>query len=221
MKPPGRSRAEAPRDEDGFTLIEMMVVMAIVALVLAFLVPSLGPASGRALDAATSQFKADLEQARLMAIAERTRTRILVPINNTDFSGASSSHAPWPGEITSRGYLIVSQKRTDALWRQRGKWNRFPQGVAVQSIVQPSPAPAPTASPIDVGGTGTATYNFSGPYIEFLANGSCNLNPSASPAPAATLGDGFVDSSGTFVQKNSKLRFTVTIDPLTGSVSAK
>jgi hypothetical protein len=117
--------------------------------------------------------------------------------------------------------LIVSQKRTDALWRQRGKWNRFPQGVTVQSIVQPSPAPAPTASPIDVGGTGTATYNFSGPYIEFLANGSCNLNPSASPAPAATLGDGFVDSSGTFVQKNSKLRFTVTIDPLTGSVSAK
>lgn len=156
-----------------------------------------------------------------MAISERTRTRVILPISSSNFSSPATSPAPWPSDIVLRGYLVVSEKRTDAFWKQRGKWNRLPQGVAVQSFVQSSPTPAPTAVPIDVGGTGTATYRFSGPYIEFLANGSCNLDPSASPAPAATLADGFVDSSGLFVQKNIKLRFTVTVDPLTGSVSVK
>jgi type II secretory pathway pseudopilin PulG len=198
-----------------------MVVIGIIAIVLAFLIPSLGPSSGRAVDAAAGQLKADLEQARLTAIAERTRTRILLPTNSSNFSAPSSSPAPWPSDIALRGYLVVSEKRTDVVWKQRGKWNRFPEGVAIQSVVQSSPMPAPTAVPIDVGGTGATTYRFSGPYIEFLANGSCNLDPAATPAPAAIIADGFVNSSGAFVQKNQKLRFTVAVDPLTGSVSIK
>ena len=167
------------------------------------------------------QLKADLEQARLTAIAERTRTRIIFPTNATDFSAPSSSATPWPTDITSRGYLILSEKRTDAVWKQRGKWNRFRDGVAIQSIVLSSPTPSPTAVPIDVGGTGATNYRFSGPYIEFLANGSCNLDPSASPAPAAVVADGFVDATGVFHQKNATLRYTVSVDPLTGAVSVK
>jgi type II secretory pathway pseudopilin PulG len=202
-------------------LIELMVVMGIIALAMAFLIPTLGPASGRAVDAATGQLKSDLESARLIAIAERTRTRVLIPTNASDFSAAASSPAPWPNDITRRGYLIVSEKRTDQYWKQRGKWTRFPPGVAIPTFVQPLPTPAPTAIPIDVGGTNTATYRFSGPYIEFLANGSCNLDPTASPAPATIVADGFIDSTGNFVQKNASLRFTVTVDPLTGSVAVK
>jgi prepilin-type N-terminal cleavage/methylation domain-containing protein len=215
------------RGRHAFTLIELLVVMGIIALALAFLIPTLGPASGRSLDAATGQFRADLEGARLIALTERTRTRILVPTSNGNFSSASASPAPWPTDIALRGYLIVSERRTDAFWKQRGKWTRFPQGVAWDSTAgvfpQPSPAPAPTPPgiPIDVGGSGATTYVFNGPYIEFLANGSSNLDPSASPAPAATLADGFVDSSGVFVKKNAKLRFTVTVEPLTGTVSVK
>jgi len=208
------------RGRHAFTLIELIVVIGIIALVMAFLIPTLGPASGRAVDAAAGQFKADLEGARLMAIAERTRTRVILPTNATQFV-AVSSPAPWPSDIPLRGYLVVSEKRTDVVWKQRGKWTRFPEGVAVASVVQSSPTPTPTAVPIDVGGTGAANYTFSGPYIEFLANGSCNLDPAATPSPAAIIADGFVDSSGAFVQKNQKLRFTVAVDPLTGSVSVK
>jgi type II secretory pathway pseudopilin PulG len=201
--------------------MELLVVMGIIALAMAFLIPTLGPSSGRAVDAAAGQFKADLEGARLMAIAERTRTRVIIPTSSANFAIVSASATPWPSDIVLRGYLVVSEKRTESFWKQRGKWSRFPEGVAVASVVQSSSTPAPTALPIDVGGTGAATYTFSGPYIEFLANGSCNLDPTATPAPAAIIADGFVDSSGAFVQKNQKLRCTVAVDPLTGSVSVK
>ena len=211
------------RGRHAFTLIELLVVMGIIALVLAFLIPSLGPASGRTLDAAAGQLKADLEGARLMAIAERTRTRVIIPTNSANFANVSASATPWPTDIALRGYLVVSEKRTVATsWSQRGKWNRFPQGAALDSSASVLPTPSPAPMNIDVTGTGTTTtYTFNGPYIEFLANGSSNLNPSATPIPSAVVADGFVDTSGVFVTKNSKLRYSITVDPLTGAVTFK
>jgi Tfp pilus assembly protein FimT len=192
--------------------------MGIIALVLAFLIPSLGTGAGRSAEAAARQLTADLDGARLTAMAERTRTRILFPTNASNFSAGSSSNA-WPTDIAYRGYLIVSEKRTDTRWKQRGKWNRFPTGTALD--FDSSAMPTPTAMPIDMSGTNSTTYTFTGPYIEFLANGSSNLDPTATPTPSAVVADGFVDSSGNFKQKNTKLRYTITVDPLTGAVSLK
>lgn len=75
--------------------------------------------------------------------------------------------------------------------------------------------------PIDAGGTGTISYSYGGPYIEFLANGSSSLDPAASPAAAAVLADGFVDSTDSFKSRNLNLKSTITIDPLTGSATVK
>lgn len=193
--------------------MELLVVMAIIGIALAALLPSLGTSSGRSVDAAAGQLKADLEQARLIAIAERTRTMVIFPTRTADVSNPTTL----PSDITLRGYLVLSKKGTETVWKQRGKWNRFSAGAAIESI---SPTPAPTAIPIDIAGTGTTSYTFNGPYIEFLSNGSSNLDPNATPT-AAVVADGFVDSSGTFVRKNQKLQFTVTVDPLTGSVLVK
>jgi hypothetical protein len=143
-----------------------------------------------------------------------------LPLAASNFAGGASA-TPWPSDITRRGYVITSEKRTEALWKQRGKWTRLPTGIALQSFVQPLPTPAATAAPIDMGSTGATTYTFSGPYIEFLANGSSNLDPAASPATAATFSDGFVDASDAFKTKNAKLTSTITIDPLTGAATVK
>jgi type II secretory pathway pseudopilin PulG len=199
-----------------------MVVMGIIAVVLAFLIPSLGPASGRTLDAAAGQLKADLEGARLMAITERTRTRVMIPAAGSNFVNVSASATPWPSDIALRGYLVVSEKRTDSSWSPRGKWNRFPEGTALDYSSSALQTPTPAPMQIDVTGSGSgSTYTFNGPYIEFLANGSSNLNPSATPTPSAVIADGFVDTSGAFVKKNLKLRYSITVDPLTGAVAVK
>ncbi len=214
IKPP---RASLWPSLAGFTLVEMLVVIGIISIAFAFLIPALGPSSGRSLDGAAHQFTADLENARLIAMAERTRTRVLLPTTETEFA-ATSGGTPWPSDITRRGYVVTSEKRNAPVWRQRGKWTRLPTGVALASF---SPTPTPAVAPIDVGGSGTSSYTFSGPYIEFLANGSSSLDPAESPAPAAVLADGFVDGNGVFRSKNIKLKATVTIDPLTGSTTVK
>jgi prepilin-type N-terminal cleavage/methylation domain-containing protein len=202
-----------------FTLLELLVVMAIIAIVLGFLIPSLGTGQGRSAEAAARQLTADLDGARLTAIAERTRTRVIFPTNASNFTNPAVTPPPYPADIAYRGYLVVSEKRTDTRWKQRGKWNRFPTGTALDFGASAMPTPIPM--PIDIGGTGSTSYTFTGPYIEFLANGSSNLDPAATPSPSAVVADGFVDSSGAFVKKNTKLRYTITVDALTGAVSLK
>ena len=199
--------------------------MGIIALVLAFLIPSLGTGAGRSAEAAARQLTADLDGARLTAVAERTRTRMIFPTSPSNFTNPSSTPAPYPTDIAYRGYLVVSEKRTDSRWKQRGKWNRFPTGTGFAILPSPNPSPNPTAMPIDATGAGSNTsYNFNagtgaGSYIEFLANGSSNLDPTATLTPTPVVADGFVDSTGKFITKNKKLQYTITVDPLTGAVS--
>lgn len=197
--------------------MELVVVIGLLALVAVFMFPAIGINSARNLDGITHQFAADIENARLIAISERTRTRVLLPTDENQFTGGTTP-IPWPATIARRGYLIASQKRTEPIWKQRGKWTRLPEGVALQSF---GPTPIPAAMSIDVGGTGSVSYIFTGPYIEFLANGSSNLDPAASPAANATLATGFVNSGGGVTPTNAGLKSTVTVDPLTGSISIK
>lgn len=183
-----------------------MLVIGIIAIVLAFLIPALAPNTGRAVEGSTRQLVSDLENARMMAVAERTRTRVLFPSRQTDFS------PPPPRDITLRGYTVASVDRTTGVWRQRSKWTRLPAGVAfdsASSIFTASPSPSPT--PIVVGG-----YTYSGKFIEFRPNGSSDLNPAASPTQIS-IADAFVNGDDTFIPKSQNLRYTVSVDPLSGT----
>lgn len=206
--------------KNAFTLLELLVVMAIIGAVAAFLIPTLGPASGRSLDGATRQFTAELESARLLAIAERTKARVLVPVANAPGFGT---------DLSLRAFGTVTLNKTTGTWKQRGKWNRLAQSTAfdpqpvVDTATQESVLETRKTSVTQVDNSPTgvaATTDFTGAYIEFHANGAASLDPNAL-FETVVVADGGVDGAGTFFAKNKGLRYTVTVDPLSGSVRIK
>jgi prepilin-type N-terminal cleavage/methylation domain-containing protein len=204
-----------PRERSAFTLLELLVVIGIIGLLLTFSIPNIGTSSGRSLEGSTRQFLADLENARLMAIVERTRTRILIAVADVP---------TWGQDLALRGYLTVSFNRNSNSWTQRGKWNRLSQSIAFDPNagrggssfwIIASRRTATTSVAKVAGGT---TADFTGAYIEFHPNGSTSLDPLSLPE-AISIADAIVSSSGSFTAKNQKLRFQVTIDPLSGSMA--
>jgi prepilin-type N-terminal cleavage/methylation domain-containing protein len=196
-------RSSLPR---GFTLIEMLIVIAIIGIVLRFLIPALAPASGRSLDGSTRQFMADLEGARLLAMAERTQTRVLIPVTDDPNFGK---------DLALRAYMVTSFNRSANTWTQRGKWNRLAQSVAFEPNTGIVSTRKTSVTPVTRVANGAA-INFTGAYVEFRANGGTSLDPSAVPEIVA-VADAIATSTGSFTAKNQKLRSQVVIDPLTGS----
>ena len=80
--------------------MELLVVTAVIAILLGFLIPALSPSSGRALEGDARNFAAQLENARLMALAKRTKTRVLIAATND-----------WGSDASWRAYLLTSYDR--------------------------------------------------------------------------------------------------------------
>jgi type II secretion system protein H len=73
------------RRERGFTLIEMLAVIAILALVAAFVVPNLGGFRRRALRAEAQQIAAQLELARQRAIVTGVPHRLWLELDQAEY----------------------------------------------------------------------------------------------------------------------------------------
>ncbi len=201
-----------------------MVVIGIIAIALSFLVPALAPATARSLEGSARLFTAELENARQIAIAERTKTRVLIPDKNPtgDAFGANVS------DLALRSFTTVSFNKTAATpsWKQRGKWTRLPQPATFDPAITVLPeeqnlidARKEDDTVVDNSGSGAA-QTFTGAYVEFLPNGSTSLNPT-SPKAVLVLADGIPDGNGNMTAKNNALRYRIVIDPLTGSALAK
>lgn len=189
-------------------------MIVIIAIVLAFLIPALSPSSARALEGDSRNFAAQLENVRMMALAKRTKTRVLIAATND-----------WGTDFSWRAYVLTSFDSTTGYWLQQGKFFRLSQSTTFDSatgivqsrntsttqVIKPtnvSPTPTPSPSP------------FVGAYVEFNPAGSTSLDPSATPE-IVRIQDGFVPSTGsspTPVRKNQALHTDVSIDPASGGM---
>lgn len=203
----------------GFTLIELLFVMGIITVLLALMMPALGPASARAVDGSARQLLSDLESARLMAINRRTRSRVLIPVSQQ------------PGFTPDAAYLtyaVVLFNRTTNLWAPPDRISHLLKPVAFHPNFTPDVATeenpiqtrAAEVTPIDANGDGTQDFVFTGPYIEFLANGSSSLDATA-PTEVVALVDAAITRGATPVVKNKNWTAELLIDPLSGGVRLK
>lgn len=201
-----------PQSRHAFTLVEMLVVIVVIAIVLGFLIPALSPSSARALEGDSRNFAAQLENARMMALAKRTRTRVLIASTND-----------WGSDFSWRAYVLASFDSTTGDWLQQGKFFRLSQSITFDSatgivsdrgttttqvVKAPNATPTPAPSP------------FVGAYVEFNPTGTTSLDPSATPE-IVRIQDGFVPSTGsspTPVRKNQALHTDVSIDPASGGM---
>jgi len=198
-----------------FTLAELLIVTGVIAILLGLLIPALSTNSGRALEGDTRNFSAQLENAQMMALSKRTKTRVLIATTNE-----------WSADASWRAYLLTTYDATSGNWLQQGKLNRLSQATTFDSttgiVATRSTATTPVVRTPNVTPTATPA-DFTGAFVEFLPNGSTNLDPSATPELIA-IQEGFVPTTGsspTPVRKNQALRSELTIDPPTGNAVLK
>jgi prepilin-type N-terminal cleavage/methylation domain-containing protein len=101
---------------NGFTLGEMIVVIAVMAVVAALIGPRLGPAFDRiATDGAARDVTTALAVARAAAVMQGTRARLRIAPESLRVDRAAPGgwqrYARWPGPAAVRG-LSVSTRRS-------------------------------------------------------------------------------------------------------------
>lgn len=93
----------------GFTLIELMIVMLVLAIAAALAVPMLGSTAVNKLKGAASMLVADLAYAQIESVAHGDDRRLLVFDNPNDtyhIAAASDPATPITHPITQQPYLI-------------------------------------------------------------------------------------------------------------------
>src|SRR3954468_22859294 len=89
--------------EEGFTLVEMLVVLAILALTTAFAVPLLSAGSeGLRLDMASSELAAALRATRSAAITRNVQMALMIDVDRRTFSSTVVSERSFAPNIDAK-----------------------------------------------------------------------------------------------------------------------
>ncbi len=99
----------ARRNPAGFTLIEMMIVVSIIAIAAALVVPMLGETSGSKLRGAAGMLVADVSFTQIETVAHGDDKRVLVFDNDDDtyyIAAESDTTTPITNPINGQAYLI-------------------------------------------------------------------------------------------------------------------
>lgn len=134
------------RHERGFTLIEMILVLALLVIVSAVAAPRLGDLTARKGEGAARKLQSDVAYAQELAMTRNQRYRVYF---NT---------APAP----AAGYAVVNDADGDGNWGEAGEFAASPTSSGNLSVT------------LDAGpyvGVTISIVGFSGSYVEFSTLG--------------------------------------------------
>lgn len=132
MNAPARSSAAIR----GFSLVELMVVLAIASMVLAVSLPSLLAGSGARVDAAANAVAGELRKARNAALADGRPRAVLV-----DIGGHRVSRDGGPARALPTGIdLELLTARSEQVDARRGYIRFYPDGSATGGRLSFGPA---------------------------------------------------------------------------------
>lgn len=120
-------RASRPhlRKAEAFTLTELMVVIAVIVTISSVLLISLGSTRGTSVQSAAQMVSSALGEARQLAIATRSETRLCVAVPNT-----GNNTKPF------QSFSIVRKLKEDpqGRWVMVRDWTALPAGVVFNDI---------------------------------------------------------------------------------------
>lgn len=124
---PARSASDGRRERGAFTLVELLAVIAIMAILLVIAAPLLGTSASRNLNAAAAPLAATLRLARQLAVAQNQWVWVVFPDDEP------SLYSGDPGEVVKayRAYAVVSSNRASGKVEYVGEWKYFPAGVYI------------------------------------------------------------------------------------------
>lgn len=175
-----------------FSFIELIAVMAIITILLAIAVPALSDSSANARQSSREIIKSHLQQARAHAIAKRTATALIIPIQST--GNGLGAHALSLIEVqrVDGQYLPLGEAHAALLQR----WTRLPKNFhfvssAVIGSAQPTVMDYEETLTFIHGDKETVCQ-----MIVFAPNGQITYPPSGAPihiayAPVTRNGNSF------------------------------
>jgi prepilin-type N-terminal cleavage/methylation domain-containing protein len=157
-------RPALPRSAAGFSLIEVLVVLAIIAIMAAVALPNIaGYLRNYQIRAATEQVAAEIQTARAQAIKRNVNNGVVVVVlNATQYRIA---YEDVPGQMVQRP--LTNAILTDPANTTDGPIRTLPQGVQFDTATSPAPSlrglrfsrlgamcqPGTTGCPVLPGGT--------------------------------------------------------------------
>jgi prepilin-type N-terminal cleavage/methylation domain-containing protein len=204
-------RSDPEPTDVGFTLLELMVVLAIILLVAGFTIPALtGLSGGNNLSAGGRVVANLLTVARSEAINRRAPIR---------FQVATS----WPADPTQayRKIALVQHDPVSNTDSQITGWQTLPTGVLVKDR---TPLPNSGKYFINASSDQSPKLSFGGQtinsrYLEFTPNGAPNIDPASTPVGVCVV-EGYVAGASNF-QILSTDYYEIDVDALVGKTQVK